>query len=211
MRLSGAVTCRTWSDVDPQTWALDPAALGNHPEIGRVGLVVPVAPFGRSVDRAQWEAFRDTEGVPVVIDGAASFDRLVNDGEAQLGTVPLAISFHATKCFGVGEGGAITSSDTDVVARAAQALNFGFSVMCESRGASINGKMSEYHAAVGHAGNSTAGVASMPPCKGWRSAIAAPSPRTSYPGVLSPRLMSARPTSCSAVPMSVNRSGFAPS
>jgi dTDP-4-amino-4,6-dideoxygalactose transaminase len=136
-------------DVDAATWLLDPKMLIRHPMRERIGLVMPVATFGRPVPQAPWGDFRDETGIPVVIDGAASIAGLVDNARAYVGSIPVALSFHATKCFGAGEGGAVVSSDTDLTLRAAQALNFGFSGSRDSRTASTNGKMSEYHAAVG--------------------------------------------------------------
>src|SRR5882724_1301312 len=64
------------ADVDPETWALDAERLLAHPDLARVGVVVPVAPFGRPVPQAPWQAFRDKTGIPVVIDGAGSFEAI---------------------------------------------------------------------------------------------------------------------------------------
>ena len=114
-----------------------------------IGLVIPVATFGRPVPQAPWHAFREKTGIPVVIDGGASFAGVANKADAFLGNIPVGLSLHATKCFATGEGGAVVSCDTDLVVRASQALNFGFLGSRDSRTASTNGKMSEYHAAVG--------------------------------------------------------------
>ena len=124
---------------------LDPSRLANHPFLDRVGLVVVVAPFGRPVPQEPWLEFQKRTGVPVVIDGAASFA-----GPQKFGAIPIAISFHATKGFGIGEGGAVICSDAELIARTWQALNFGFEGgNREARTPSTNGKLSEYHAAVG--------------------------------------------------------------
>jgi dTDP-4-amino-4,6-dideoxygalactose transaminase len=137
------------ADVDANSWMLDPEMLIRHPLGKRIGLVMPVATFGRPVPQAPWLAFRDETGIPVVIDGAASFAGVADDAHALLGSIPVALSFHATKCFAAGEGGAVVCNDTNLAFRAAQALNFGFSGSRDSRTPSTNGKMSEYHAAVG--------------------------------------------------------------
>jgi dTDP-4-amino-4,6-dideoxygalactose transaminase len=136
-------------DIEARSWMADPERLSGHPALDRIGLVVPVAPFGRPVPQANWRAFRDTTGIPVAIDGAASFDRIADAPDGFLGDIPVAISFHATKCVATGEGGCVASTDTNLGLRVAQALNFGFHMTRESRSASINGKMSEYNAAVG--------------------------------------------------------------
>jgi dTDP-4-amino-4,6-dideoxygalactose transaminase/SAM-dependent methyltransferase len=137
------------ADVDANSWLLDPETVIRHPMREHIGLVIPVATFGRPVPQAPWQAFREKTEIPVVIDGAASFAGVANAADAFLGNIPVALSLHATKCFATGEGGAVVSCDTDLVVAAAQALNFGFAGSRDSRTASTNGKMSEYHAAVG--------------------------------------------------------------
>jgi dTDP-4-amino-4,6-dideoxygalactose transaminase len=136
-------------DVDPQTWQLDADRLRAHPRLAEVGLVMPVAPYGRPVPQAPWRSFRDDTGIPVVIDGAAAFDPIAAAPREFLGDVPVALSFHATKAYATGEGGAVLGGSPGFEVRATRALNFGFYADRNSRGPSINGKMSEYHAAVG--------------------------------------------------------------
>jgi dTDP-4-amino-4,6-dideoxygalactose transaminase len=136
-------------DVDPETWMLDPARLADHPMLEQLGVVIPVAPFGRPVPQAPWRAFQAAAGIPVVIDGAACFGEILDDPERFLGAIPVAISFHATKGFSTGEGGAVVATDADLIIRAVRALNFGCYGSREAQSWGGNGKMSEYHAAVG--------------------------------------------------------------
>lgn len=139
-------------DIDRDSWMLDPARLARHPLIGRFGAVVPVAPFGRPVPQQPWLAFQRATDIAVVIDGAASFDTVLAEPALYLGEIPVAFSFHATKCFGTGEGGAAAMTDPALASRITRSLNFGFRWTRDSQAASTNGKMSEYHAAVGLAG-----------------------------------------------------------
>jgi dTDP-4-amino-4,6-dideoxygalactose transaminase len=136
-------------DVDERSWALDAETLALHPLIARTGVVVVTAPYGRRFSQAAWERFRERTGVPVVIDAAASVEALADDSTDLVGNVPLVLSMHATKVFGVGEGGAVLCNDPVLVRAAAAALNFGFDDVRETTGPGFNGKMSEYHAAVG--------------------------------------------------------------
>lgn len=136
-------------DVTPEQWMLDPVALMNHPLLDKVGVIVPVAPFGRPVSQGPWRDFSKATRIPVVIDGAAAFDTMAQAPLDYLGDVPVAISFHATKTFGTGEGGAIACNDPDFVKDVERCLNFGFYGTRDSRSANTNGKMSEYAAAVG--------------------------------------------------------------
>lgn len=132
-----------------EDWQLLPEAVAAHPEFARIGLVLPVAPYGRALRQAPWQAFVAATGIPVVIDGAACFEALQDQPAEFLGTVPVALSLHATKALATGEGGAILCSQAEVIARAVQTLNFGFRLTREARAPGSNGKMSEYHAAVG--------------------------------------------------------------
>ncbi|MCV7329651.1 DegT/DnrJ/EryC1/StrS family aminotransferase [Mycobacterium cookii] len=141
---------RSWiADVDPETWMLDPERLLQHPDLDRVGVVVPVAPFGRPVPQAPWLEFRRRTGIAVAIDGAASFDRVASAPERLLDEIPVALSFHATKAFATGEGGCVLTTDADLTRRVTRVLNFGFYGARVAESAGLNGKMSEYHAAVG--------------------------------------------------------------
>src|SRR5688572_24971077 len=58
-------------DIDADSWRLQVDALYGHPLLPKVGLVVPVAPFGRAVPQAPWLDFRRRTGITVVIDGGA--------------------------------------------------------------------------------------------------------------------------------------------
>jgi dTDP-4-amino-4,6-dideoxygalactose transaminase len=136
-------------DIDDENWGIGPDSVLRHPLIDRVGLVLPVAVYGRAVAQDPWHRFRQQTGIPVVIDAAAGFEALADDPGRTIGSIPVALSFHATKAFATGEGGAVVCSDTGLLHRSVQALNFGFhgTRRCDAWG--TNGKMSEYHAAVG--------------------------------------------------------------
>jgi dTDP-4-amino-4,6-dideoxygalactose transaminase len=135
-------------DINPTTWALDPERCLLHSMIDRVGLVVPVAPYGRPVAQAGWKEFRDRTCIPVVVDGAAAFAGIVTDPESTLGDIPVAVSFHATKAFAAGEGGAVFCNNPDMSMATLQCLNFGYKAGRPGCMSALNGKMSEYHAAV---------------------------------------------------------------
>ena len=42
--------------------------------------MIPVAPFGRPVPQTAWLEFRKRTGIPVVIDGAATFETAAGQG-----------------------------------------------------------------------------------------------------------------------------------
>jgi dTDP-4-amino-4,6-dideoxygalactose transaminase len=138
-----------FADVDEGSGLLEPAEVLNNPLLDRIGLVIPVGAFGKGIQQSGWMDFRKTTGVGVVIDGAACFEAIDRAPGELLGEIPVALSFHATKSFASGEGGCAITSDPEAARDIVRALNFGFYGSRECRAASINGKMSEYHAAVG--------------------------------------------------------------
>ena len=88
------------------------------------------------------------QGLPIVVDAAASFGTIVDShwyGEGFPGFI--VYSFHATKAFGIGEGGLVYSGDADAIGRLRRAGNFGFDTSRSSIDCGLNSKMSEYTAA----------------------------------------------------------------
>jgi dTDP-4-amino-4,6-dideoxygalactose transaminase len=138
------------ANCDADSWTFSPDHLLAEPDLlRRVGLVLPVAPFGRVVAQSPWLRFQKATGIPVVIDGAACFEHFLQTATAGLGPLPVAMSFHATKSFSTGEGGCVVTTDRELVPRIEQALNFGFITSRNSESFAINGKMGEYAAAIG--------------------------------------------------------------
>jgi dTDP-4-amino-4,6-dideoxygalactose transaminase len=114
-----------------------------------VGVVVPYATFGTACDLAYYDTLL-ARGVPVVVDAAASFGTRTERGQFGarfLGSV--VFSFHATKAFGIGEGGLVYSANLQLLARIRQSSNFGFSEARAAEFVGLNGKLSEYGAAIG--------------------------------------------------------------
>ncbi len=136
-------------DVNADTWMLDPLELRKRADLKDVGAVMVVSAFGSPVDTASWDAFSAETGIPVIIDGAASFDTVASVPQAAPGRSPVMISLHATKVFGVGEGGLLLSTDTALVQRFNQVCNFGVWDSPAGQILGYNGKLSEYNAAVG--------------------------------------------------------------
>jgi dTDP-4-amino-4,6-dideoxygalactose transaminase len=134
-------------DVDPRTWALEPDAIDDiiAGAPGEVSAVMPVAPFGRPIDFQAWDRFRSRTGMAVVIDAAAGFDTVVATG------TPAVVSLHATKVLGTGEGAFVLCDNPDLIVDVRRRMNFGFYGSREAMVLAFNAKLSEYHAAVGHA------------------------------------------------------------
>ena len=136
-----------FADVDPETLSLTPAIAERALSIaeGEIAAVVVVSPYGAPIDIAAWEAFEAKHRIPVVFDAAAATLNL-----HRVGAQPICVSLHATKALGIGEGGAILTTDADLVAQTTAMTGFGFpagSRVSEVRGG--NYRISEYTAAVG--------------------------------------------------------------
>jgi dTDP-4-amino-4,6-dideoxygalactose transaminase len=141
-------------DVDPRGWQLDPeavaAALATHDVAG----VLACANFGTAPApevRAAWRAACAAHGVPLLLDSAPGFGSLDLHGRPLGGLGDTEVfSFHATKTFAIGEGGAIVTPDPELAERATRLINFGLEpgtrISVED---GFNGKLSELHAAVG--------------------------------------------------------------
>lgn len=139
-------------DVCPQRWTPHPdeiRALAAHHDIGAIMIV---APFGAPVDTAEWERVQTDTGIPVVIDAAAAFDTMRIERSMALRACPMVVSLHATKVFGIGEGGALLSRDPAFMDRVRRMAQFGFLGTREAILPGMNAKLSEYAAAVGLAG-----------------------------------------------------------
>jgi dTDP-4-amino-4,6-dideoxygalactose transaminase len=136
-------------DIDTESWSLDAADLRFHPRLNEAGLIMPVVPYGRTIPLETWQTFQDKTHIPVVIDGAASLDQLLAGNITLPASVPIVISLHATKSVSSGEGGLILCRDEAIIARAKQAINHGFAGSRIAQLPGLNGKMSEYHAAIG--------------------------------------------------------------
>jgi dTDP-4-amino-4,6-dideoxygalactose transaminase len=138
-------------DVDPDTWGMDFVAAAEHPDLDRIGLFLPVACFGRLPDLAGAETLSARTGIPVVYDAAASFEAQMDHPGHVSRTVPVTLSFHATKTYSTAEGGAVLWDDPKGAEALTRAANFGFNFSRRSESAGTNAKLSEIHAAVGHA------------------------------------------------------------
>jgi dTDP-4-amino-4,6-dideoxygalactose transaminase len=140
-------------DVDPATWAADPAAEAEMLSLyaGKIAVVMPYATFGYPIDLEPYTRLAAQLGVPTVVDGAASlgtFDAQGRGfGSSFAGSV--VYSMHATKSFAVGEAGLIYSANPDLIARLRVMSNFGFGEPRSATGIGLNAKVSEVTALLG--------------------------------------------------------------
>ena len=117
-------------DIDPADWQpqLTDAEklLAEHD--GKVAGILLTATFGvANPEIAAWEKLARQHSVPLVLDSAAGFGAMHRDGQPMgaHGTCEV-FSMHATKTLAAGEGGLITSRDSDLIERLHAMKNFGF-------------------------------------------------------------------------------------
>ncbi|MEA2973435.1 MAG: hypothetical protein QOG82_1893 [Actinomycetota bacterium] len=141
-------------DVDLLHWHLDADALraALAARGSAVSVVVACSSFGTPPPPSAltaWESACRDAGVPLLVDSAAGF------GAGNAHGVPVGaqgdaevVSFHATKPFAIGEGGAVFSRDPDLVAEIARTANFAFDGDRRPQSPwGLNAKLDELHAA----------------------------------------------------------------
>lgn len=141
-------------DVDPQGWQVDPAALESAlAEHGDdVAAVLVTHTFGvppAAGLQERWAAACAAQGVPMVVDAAAAFGAVDAAGvRTGTGSDTHVFSFHATKPFGIGEGGLVTTRDDELAGLFDGIRQFGFAQGRLATLPGLNAKLDELHAAV---------------------------------------------------------------
>ncbi len=97
-----------------------------------------------------WEKLCKKSKVPCIIDSAAGLGSKYKDGSLLGWRGDCEVfSFHATKPFAVGEGGAVISRNKKAIAKIRQLQNFGFNSNREAEVLGINAKLQELNCAIG--------------------------------------------------------------
>lgn len=135
-------------DIDPDTLNLDPAKI----EVAitpQTTAIMPVHCYGHPCDVEAIQKIADNYNLKVIYDAAHAFG-VQDAGGSILRHGDLSVlSFHATKVFNTFEGGAIVCPDAKTKLRIDQLKNFGFVDEVTVVAPGINGKMSEFNAALG--------------------------------------------------------------
>lgn len=135
-------------DIAAGTYNLDPNCL-EELITPATKAILPVHVFGVPCDTEAIQEIADRHGLPVIYDAAHAFG-VKHRGRALVDYGDLAIlSFHATKLFTTGEGGALISHTPETKERIHYLKNFGIAGEESVLYPGINGKMSELHAGLG--------------------------------------------------------------
>lgn len=137
-----------FADIDPATWCLAPENIAAK-ITPQTRAIVPVHVFGNACDVEAIGAIAQKHNLKVIYDAAHAFgvnykgESLLKYGDAA------TLSFHATKLFHSGEGGAIIFKRKEDLERAKKMINFGITGPESIEELGINAKMNELQAAMG--------------------------------------------------------------
>ncbi len=135
-------------DIDPHTLNIDPNKI-EAAITPNTTAIVPVHCYGHPCDVEAIQKIADNYNLKVIYDAAHAFGvqchcgSVLNHGDLSV------LSFHATKVFNTFEGGAIICPDAKTKVRIDQLKNFGYAGEVSVVAPGINGKMSEFNAALG--------------------------------------------------------------
>jgi len=137
-----------FADIDPNTWCISPENI-EQAITSNTRAIVPVHVFGNACDVKAIDEIASRHGLKVIYDASHAFavkykgESLLKHGDAA------TLSFHATKLFHTGEGGAIIFKRKEDLERAKQMINFGITGPESIEELGINAKMNELQAAMG--------------------------------------------------------------
>lgn len=135
-------------DIDKNTLNMDPNKIEKliNPD---TKAIMPVHVYGIPCDVEKIQEIADRHGLHVIYDAAHTFGvRYKNRSLCDYGDISM-LSFHATKIFSTGEGGALVVKSEAQKERINFLKNFGITSKETVIGPGINGKMNEFQAAFG--------------------------------------------------------------
>lgn len=135
-------------DINPVTFNIDPDLIESAITENTVA-IMPVHVFSNTCEITKIEAIAKKHNLKVIYDAAHAFG-VDYQGQSimKYGDISCT-SFHATKLFNTGEGGACFSQDDDIIAKLKELRFFGHNEDKSIVSDGCNGKMTEIHAALG--------------------------------------------------------------
>lgn len=135
-------------DIDPESLNIDPTKIESA-ITGKTSAILATHVYGNPCDVIAIENIAKKNNLKVIYDGAHAFGVKVNDRSVfDYGDISIC-SLHATKLYHSIEGGLVITKDPDLLRRLAFIRNFGFNGPEAFNEVGINGKNSEFHAAMG--------------------------------------------------------------
>lgn len=135
-------------DIDPQTFNINADLIEAAITENTTGIMATHV-YGNPCDVEKIQAIAEKYNLKVIYDGAHAFGTSF-DGKSVLNYGDITtLSFHATKLFHTIEGGAIATTNAELAKKIAYLRNFGHATPETFHGIGVNGKNSEFHAAMG--------------------------------------------------------------
>ncbi len=137
-----------FADIDADTFNIDPDKIENLINNNTTAILATHV-FGNPCQIESIQTIAEKYNLKVIYDAAHCFGTLFkNESVYNYGDISTA-SFHATKLFHTGEGGAVFTNSSDLHKKMSYLRNFGHETPTEFAMVGINGKNSELHAAMG--------------------------------------------------------------
>lgn len=137
-----------FADIDEDTLNISPSSIESCITAKTTGILATHV-YGNPCDIEAINRIAQKHGLKVIYDAAHCFgSKYRSKSVFSYGDVSTT-SFHATKLFHTIEGGAVFCSDKEVFRKMSYMRNFGHNGPVSFSGVGINGKNSEFHAAMG--------------------------------------------------------------
>lgn len=137
-----------FADIDPETLNIDPAKI-EEKITEKTSAILATHVYGNPCDVEKIQKIADRHNLKVIYDAAHAFGVQINGKSIfEFGDVSTC-SLHATKLYHSIEGGLIITKDPELLKKLAYSRNFGFNGPESFAELGINGKNSEFHAAMG--------------------------------------------------------------
>ena len=135
-------------DIDANSFNIDPALIESA-ITPKTSAILATHVYGNPCDVVAIETIAKKHNLKVIYDAAHAFGVTVNGKSIfEYGDISTT-SFHATKLFHTSEGGAVFTKDDELLRKMSLLRNFGHTTPSTFDGIGINGKNSEFHAAMG--------------------------------------------------------------
>lgn len=135
-------------DIDPHSLNIDPKKI-EQAITAKTSAILATHVYGNPCDVEAIDAIAQKHGLKVIYDAAHCFGTLYKGKSIFSYGDICTTSFHATKLFHTIEGGAVFTNDPELLKIMAYMRNFGHDGPEKFQGLGINGKNSEFHAAMG--------------------------------------------------------------
>ena len=137
-----------FADIEPHGLTIDPASV-ERLVTSNTTAIMPLHCYGNMCHTEALQEIANRHGLKIIYDACHSFGVEDTGGSSLRHGDMSVVSFHATKVFNTFEGGLLICDSAEMKAKADRMKNFGFENEVSVPDSGINGKMSEFNAAIG--------------------------------------------------------------